>query len=326
MQDTSILKSCGNYPVRIESSTDPQCDFNGWKNSLIALRDISPGEIIYREKSFLISADNDFNHHDMLKTGIEEKLSKCSVTEMSKYRELRCLSSLKLHRGNLDVGIALTHAVKLNKVCDIDWSCSLDSSCIHMIPLRIDVKTNDRAKTAFNFVGIFLSLGFMPHSCSPNTVIDIDSEGVITIRASKYIRTGESATRSWIPDLYLSRIRRSHDFILLFGDRMCRCEVCSRETTNLPHSIFDDTLRLRIRERVQQFARLVGASEKPPSSTTVLKVATSLIRLLEHAYYGSFCSALMISRLHLRVSALQMVSKEKLSFLLKWIAISSAYM
>ena len=83
------------------------------------------------------------------------------------------------------------------------------------------------------FCGVYLSLGHLPHSCSPNTYLSIGHEGVLSVRATKRIYCGDVITRSWFDDLYLSYEERQEKFRKMFGDNThCQCEFCQRCSTN----------------------------------------------------------------------------------------------
>ena len=195
--------------------------YNGWTHFFIAQQDIPIGAVLSSENYPFVLCEkfkNDDLSLGLILKATAEQLEGKSVNDSMVRRSLRICPNYSIERDSRmtqDASICISNAVPLRGP-NFQFS---DSLCVH------------RPSPSNNAVGVYLTLGLMPHSCAPNTSHHISADGTLVTRASRRILRGDVITRSWMNQLYSPYTSRQRVFAQLFGNNLiCQCEICARST------------------------------------------------------------------------------------------------
>ena len=212
-------------------STSP--GYNGWTRFFIAQLDIAPGAVLSTEKGPFVLCEkikNDDLSLGLIRLNTAEQLEIKSVSDIILWKSLRICPNYSLERDSRmtqDASICISNAVPL-RGGSFQFS---DSLCVN------------RPSPSNNNVGVYLTLGLMPHSCAPNTSHNISPDGALVTRASRRIMRGDVITRSWMSQLYSPYTSRQRVFAQMFGNNLiCQCEICARSTVRTDTSNINDRL------------------------------------------------------------------------------------
>lgn len=251
---------------------------NGWRRFLVSDRDIAPGEVISEELTpFIICAqynDDDISLGLIIKATSEQLLDK-ALEDLVIWEGLRVnplYAAARDQRMTHETSICISNAVSLST--GVSENRYLDSMIINR-PNGGDenqrskggkmVKKHAGADEILHASGVYLTLGMMPHSCSPNTSHIISVDGSLMTRASRRINRGDVITRSWMHQQYVSFADRQREFAQQFGvGTTCQCETCFRCTVTegsnvrdkILHQCIDNFYRYSVAKDCERLAQL----------------------------------------------------------------------
>jgi hypothetical protein len=317
------------FEVRRSKDYDT-CVSNGWFSFAVASGDVRAGEEICQEYPYLTFERSNHSYTVEDSTGMENgdefvlsvtallkrRLETSSREELKLFRSLRKTRMTNELVGENDLDMIFTNAVLLqheNDIAEPRGLAQLADSTVN----RGDSLSNPSKPAVY---GVYLTLGLLSHSCSPNTIVNLNQSNLISVRAVRDISKGEPITRSWLPQLCVPRAVRQEAFSNMFPRCRCECDICrvdslsaSASTEMYRHAEIDDILRKQVGHEFRRIQSMVKGGSKLCAddaldmSSSLLPSLQNLIRLLEVCYCSGFCNVLALRYLHLQVSYILMV-------------------
>ena len=331
------------FEVRRSKDNDT-CVSNGWFSLAVASGDVRAGEEICQEYPYLTFEKSDHSYTVDDSTGMDNgrefdlsvqsllkrRLETSSREELKLFRSLRSKTRMANKIDDEedlsyvdDLDIILTNAILLQREDDLVEPKGLTQLADSTIN-RGDSLSNP-SKLLPAVYGVYLTLGLLSHSCSPNTIVNLNQNNLVSVRAVRDISKGEPITRSWLPQLCVPRAVRQEAFSNMFPRCRCECYICrvdslfaSANAEMYRHAEIDDIFRKQVGtefKRIQSIVRggpRLCADDGVNRSSSLLPRLQGLIRLLEVCYCSGFCNVLALRYLHLQVSYILMVRSPSL--------------
>ena len=210
----------------------------GW----IALQDIKPGRLIYKEKQqFVVDSETRVKVHDLMRSfyAMTENDQKEFLELHNKYMDLNSLpdSEKKLYFDCKKYIATLWE--NITSAPYFDSNLVLKIFCIHI--------TNGFKGSS----GVGIKTSRINHSCCPNSEPENWSEGEMAIRATSKILEGQEITISYLEPMKNFKERQEschkHDFV-------CSCEICQDEEINKDDETYEKFQNLK--EEAERIADL----------------------------------------------------------------------
>ena len=210
----------------------------GW----IALRDIKPGTLIYKEKPQFTVCDDRPNPLDLMNSfyAMSENDQKEFLELRNKYLDLKSLPdrSQQLYLDWKKVAEIFVRKRQAKGQVPIDSNLVLKIKCIF--------QTNFfKIEDGSNEVGIKVSR--LSHSCIPNShkYEEVGEMGKVTIRATEKILKGQEITISYSTnDIAMINVKERQKFCHEFGF-ICTCELCQEEEIKNNDEIYEKFRNLK---------------------------------------------------------------------------------
>lgn len=242
-------------------------------SSLVAVRDIKPGEKLFAEKAFL-SYDTTTPAKKQIQF-IRNQMSKITRNQSNALSLFFSLPYLNTSGGEAE-------------------SQQKDLLLVDRHSIQYDAKHK----------GVFVLVSKCRHSCAPNVEISILKDGIAVAHAINFIERGTEITRNTLGELNMSYEKRKDKFKRKYLVK-CTCHVCNMCVSNVDFCVSDDTLRTKIDEAENEF--YIAMSDYPHEAVSLAhKLIGVLIQSAVSEKHFEYTDIALLRRLHLRVSTLCM--------------------